>query len=238
MNLEWLDLDHAQDWIRSRQMGAAPPMHGIAHPLEIAKAVEQSLRRLIEMDARVSHLPSGLVMLSAKIDNNLTEVESAANELARSLDPERVWVDLADQSGYLQHDFHTALNGVKVIGPGGRFGKGIIGTSVTYDVSIHPRRHLHSGGKWRSAKQIAFRLADIARERGSIDSCSFGGAYGYYEPSAFEVASMVRPAFIFVLESTAVHEGPRWRLVVVEAATESEECPPWLGLERSHGACY
>ena len=98
MRLDLFTLEQSQDWIRSYQFGVVPAIHDIPDPHSIAQVVENSLQRLLQLGARVSHLPSGLAMLSADIGNHFGEVESAAPAARRTGPPSRA-VHGSDSTG-------------------------------------------------------------------------------------------------------------------------------------------
>jgi hypothetical protein len=112
---------------------------------------------------------------------------------------------------------------LEVIGPGGRAtafrgARGMTGADVTIR-----RRSRAEGGMWRRLDEI-MRPLELALGEDFIsmeEELTVRTAFGYLELSKYEVQSLMRPVFLFVIEQEQDQEGrwPGFQRIVVSSAT-------------------
>lgn len=244
----WTRLDGAaalRQWLRSSAAGGPPSAYEVQSPEETRARVEPFAAEVEHVGAEATILPSGLLQCRFDVAEGRRELfqktEIILDEFARGLDPDRTWLQAneahadEDFAAHVHHDLLTRIDEVDVIGPGGRLIKQLVGSTAIFDLSVHPRRlSTPIQTEWRSAEDIGARVIRGLAER---PRATLRAAFGYYEPSAFEPASVIRSAFVFVLEHDDCTLPPRWRTAVVEAATHSEDLPPEAGMDSVTSAC-
>lgn len=165
-------------------------------------------------------------------------VLSSAISVVTELDPGRIWFAASDEERSREElvaaDVWSAIEDRVSVGPGGRVRAVRLPNSVLIEGTARRRTH-RLGGEWR-------RLGDVMDSvRTAIDEAerrmTLRFAFGYHEASKFEQQRWLRPAYVFLIEQPSRELGLRWRVALVEAATDVEGLPPNAGLEGSLGHC-
>jgi hypothetical protein len=166
--------------------------------------------------------------------------------VAAAIDPGRTvfrWDDLDEEErGALGENRRavaaeefTQLEGMNVIGPGGRLVLYEGERTSTAVVSVRGRT-TGVPSEWRDAPSIA-AIVEEAVDDSPRAGLRIRGAFGYYEASRYDRQEWLRPAFIFVLDQPKASEGPRWRVAFTVPATHSDEVPPGAGVGHASGGC-
>jgi hypothetical protein len=237
------DSSAVDEWLLRISADVPPSSYRVPRPQEIRQSILKTTESLSESGVAVTMLPSGFASFQLDLEqgsNAFPRIEGLVNELTRAIDPERewfYWTDLDSEEqppAHVHHDLCTKIDGTTVLGPGGRLIKQLIGTTAVFDLSVHPRQAPGITAAWRGVTAVAGRLREALVGRADA---RVRAAFGYYEPSAFELAEVIRPVFVFVVDQPSRERFPRWRVTLVESATSSDDLPPELGLEGVAGAC-
>jgi hypothetical protein len=96
------------------------------------------------------------------------------------------------------------------------------------------RRDRWLTSRWRDPAPIVGSVMESAEDSPGV---RIRFAFGYHESSKYERQQWLRPAFVFLLDQPSLDEGIRWRIAIVQAATETSDLPPEAGLEGALGDC-
>lgn len=113
-------------------------------------------------------------------------------------------------------EMRTKIDGIDVIGPGGRvliFGRG---DSFRAEFVLR-HRTAPRYGSWRSAAAIIAQLEETVANASSV---TIDAAFGYFEASRYVRQTLLRPAVVFALSSA--NEVAPWAEHLVIAATEGD----------------
>lgn len=174
---------------------------------------------------------------------------------ARRIDPERSWggserdfygpeEDLLwadpnrrhprpDGSGIVVAEIISQLHEVPSVGPGGRIRALRQTRGLLIEATVR-RCERPVGGEWRSIGPIVDSIREASAD---VEPMTIRFTFGYHEASKFETQQWLRPVFVFLLEQPDLQAGPRWRIALVQAATEGDDLPPDAGLEGVLGHC-
>jgi hypothetical protein len=169
--------------------------------------------------------------------------QSVGMELAGYIDPERDWFRWEDQfpgldaeerpGPHMIDEWVSVIDDTKSIGPGGRVKASRRSKGGLVEVMVRGRgRSLTS--QWRDLAPIVGSVMESAEDSPGV---RIRFAFGYHESSKYEHQQWLRPAFVSLLDQPSLDEGIRWRIAIVQAATETPELPPDAGLEGALGDC-
>jgi hypothetical protein len=226
-------LDRLEKELVQHHADPAPPIYGLA-PGSDTLAPFHSLER---WGTRL-HPDSGAIDVLVD-DDERWEALDAAYTLLDSLDPGRKWVrweDLGEEEHPGPHvidEVVSEIDGVRALGPGGRL-RGTQRTGgVLVELSVR-RRVQELPTTWRPVEAIVASVVEAAADSPQV-RIRYG--FGYHESSKFEAQRWLRAAFVFLLDQPSVEAGVRWRIAIVQAATDSKDLPPEAGLEGALGHC-
>jgi hypothetical protein len=158
--------------------------------------------------------------LAQRIDQRKFQPRKPPDLLVRRPEP-------VDVAGAISQEYESEVDGLGVMGPGGRvhfFDGGIRGVDV-----VVRRRERKLDSTWRQPERIARRALDAVA--GAPDNLRLQASFGYYEASKYEHQTVMRPAFAFLLGLDAGESTPGWRTILVEPATSGRDTSAWAGLE-------
>src|SRR5258708_820683 len=219
-------------WILTKQFGPPPEAYELLGPPSIKDVLKTPLLATLGPYVRI-HPESGAVDVKVPDLPGFNEgaVKALSLAIVEALDAREAfeWTQLDEEEKGSPDIVHSAvgkeywlsINGIRPVGPGGR---------ITY----YPRRRLVEiivrrrgkslGGGWCKSKEVADRVLSYL-EIGDAPGTRLRAGFGYYEASKYESQSVLRPAFVFLLDRGTAKDGPRWRVSTVEAATELPEFP-------------
>lgn len=220
----WADLDLRQtgDWA-AEQMGSVPlPPSVLFGPpaLQVQAAQEILARRGWAGDIS----PAGTVRMSA--DGTAGQVWEDglgylfSNDLHREVDEQPEWRPDEQPPEFVRRLALSRIEGLPSIGPGGRLTLFEFPSGAFLDVTVRPRARLVAAAGWRDPGYVEDAVAAMI---GELRDYRLRGAFGYSEPSAYEVARLTRPSFVFVLDGPQVPGAPHWRVSIAVPATVDED---------------
>jgi hypothetical protein len=237
--LNWTSFGSIVDllrWLEYSASGPPPEAYGLRTP----GATRQRMLQLglISPSGPDVHVrpESGTVDIRFAPNFYVSDAVSFARRVADVIDEPRelMTTEIANQLAVppqrsaVVTEYASLINGLESIGPGGRCTIYSDPVRVTAEVSIHAREH-RVDTWWRHPRDVAevvsAEMADVG-ESGRIKA-----SLGYFEKSAFEPQSWLRPVFAFVLEAEATADQPGLRRAFVEAATDSPDLGISDGLE-------
>jgi hypothetical protein len=121
---------------------------------------------------------------------------------------------------------------IPAVGPGGKITSYDTRRGVTADVTIRRRARTISS-TWRTTDDILQPLMSPDFLEVASD-LRLQGSFGYFELSKYERQSLMRPVFLFAIESQQDSEGrwPGWQTMLVEPATTDSR----IGLREGLGS--
>ncbi|WP_112236712.1 hypothetical protein [Kribbella monticola] len=160
---------------------------------------------------------SGTVRMRSEYGESASEWEAAMEYLAMTESSRDFDVDSEDElPGFVTRQVSTRLYEWQSIGPGGRVTAYDLPHAHFVDVTVRPLVTRIRGGRWRPPEQVETAVRAMV---GPARDYRLRAVFGYPEPSAYEAANLVRPAFVFVLDGPSDGEGPRWRVGIAVPAT-------------------
>jgi hypothetical protein len=232
------------DWIRQTQKESPHPIYSLAEPSVVQSLVKEFAPPDISEWLRVRS-DSGCVevdfrgRLQARQQQTVSrDILGIALNLAERIDPRKFLQrrtpetparrpDAVGVTESISREYRSEVDGLEVMGPGGRivfFDGGVRGVDL-----VVRRRERKLGSTWRQPQRVARRtldeLADAPKE------LRLQAAFGYYEASKYEHQTVLRPAFAFLLGLAAGEATPAWRTILVEPATSTPDISAWAGLE-------
>ncbi|MEA2233090.1 MAG: hypothetical protein QOD83_2906 [Solirubrobacteraceae bacterium] len=183
------------------------------------------------------HPQSGAVDLLVASDER--DGMTTARRVAEMMDPDREFrsVALDDQKEpepLVLEELVTEIDGTPAIGPGGRVRALRRTRGSLIEIVVRPRVYRSIPSSWRRPDAIVNSVAEAAADS---PRARIRFAFGYHEASSYEEQRWLRPAFVFLLDQPRLHTGGRWRIALVEPATDTDELPPDAGLENVLGRC-
>jgi hypothetical protein len=233
-------------WLRERQYEDAAPIYHLEAPATTWARLEAGRFNDIDVirSVRVESGTTELVLTRTPPDGRFTALDLARSTV-ELLDPDREmhrWPgpdkeEAGGRAGFsrtLVDEEMTTIGGIRPVGPGGRVRVSRWAEQWTVDVSVRGRDDAVQS-YWRDPTVVASGALAALRE--APPDTRLRVAFGYYEASKYERQEWLRTAFVFLLDRHAVNEGPRWRVAIVERATDSDDLPPGAGLGHEAGNC-
>lgn len=227
-------------WIETLTEEQPPPFFTVAEPHE-SKWIQSPLA--VSPQSVNRRFESGVFEISFRGHPNVMR-QSAKEWLdyfsqIRSLDEGRSFdrrtlflADDATHSEVVLADIRTGTSDVPgnlpVVGPGGRIILYQGAETIDADVVIR-RRDVRIPARWRNPARVVRGLEqELADEPETVEIFA---QFGYLELSKYEPQSLLRPAFIFVIQTSQVRENQlRWQYAIAQPATVNENVPIEEGL--------
>ena len=162
-------------------------------------------------------------------------VAASLREVVNTLDPGRSWRSAEVEQHaepLVVYEEESVIGGIENVGPGGRLRVHRRTSAYLVEATARSRRR-SLGGVWRHVEPIIAAVREVVGD----DDVALRVAFGYHEASKWETQAVLRPAYVFLVEQIEMDPGPRWRLAVVQPATDVDGLPPEAGLENAVGHC-
>jgi len=142
-----------------------------------------------------------------------------STELERQLDEPELRTD-EQPPKFVARQGLTRIAGLPSIGPGGRITVYDLPSGPFVDVSVRPLAELRGARGWRDPAGVQAAANGMV---GAARGFRLRAAFGYSEPSAYEEAGLVRPAFVLVLDGPEAAGIPHWRVSIAVPATYDDD---------------
>jgi hypothetical protein len=229
-------LEHLDTALKEHRSMAPPDIYECVPPEKLEATVAAHLPPT--SDYRL-HPDSGAIDFFGHGDESswLAAMETAQS-VANSIDPGRSWFrwdqlqDEEEPGPSVLDELVSDIDGTHAIGPGGRIRAIRQASGVLVEAVVRPRISAISSS-WRNLGEIVESVGEAVAE---WPDARIRFAFGYHEASSYEEQRWLRPVFVFLVDQPHF-EATRWRIAMVEPATETDELPPEAGLENAIGRC-
>jgi hypothetical protein len=217
----WDDLMPAEtaDWAHDQMHSPEPPPNLVfAPPREQEEAAERlryAMDRHIEISPR-----TGTVRIPGPVEDlplgGILEFYLYGASFHRELDDDPELRTDEQPPKFVRRRLLTRIEGVRSLGPGGCLTWFDLPSGDFVDISIRPRAELVRTAGWRDPRDVE---AAVTAMVGDARGFRLRAAFGYSEPSGYEVAGLCRPAFVFVLDGPPIEGRPHWRVSIAVRAS-------------------
>ncbi|RZT13658.1 hypothetical protein EV649_6854 [Kribbella sp. VKM Ac-2569] len=217
----WDDLmpTDTADWAADQMQGREPPPNLLFAPPGEQEAAAERIR--YEFDRRIEISPrTGTVRIAGPVDDlpmdGIVEFFLDTATFHRDPDPEVELRTDEQPPKFVQRQLLTRIEGIRSVGPGGRVTWFNLPSGDFVDLTVRPRAERIRAAGWRDPREVAAAVNGMV---GDARGFRLRGAFGYSEPSGYEVAGLCRPSFVFVLDGPPMEGRPHWRVSIAVPAS-------------------
>ncbi|MEU4289323.1 hypothetical protein AB0E63_13970 [Kribbella sp. NPDC026596] len=221
----WDDLmpTETADWAAAQMRSPQPPPNLVfAPPPEQAEAAERirfAFDRHVEISPR-----TGTVRIAGPVDglplDEILDFFVNTASFHRDLDHEVELRTDEQPPKFVRRQVLTRIEGTASLGPGGRMTWFDLPSGDFVDISLRQRAERVRAVGWRSPREVE---AAVAAMVGDARGFRLRAAFGYSEPSGYEVAGLCRPSFVFVLDGPPMEGAPHWRVSIAVPASRDDD---------------